>query len=1494
MENAVLDEANPTGERKQRGRPGRPLFRPSAPRRWLDRQSGAARALIAGALALLLGVASFLVVAPGVAQAATTQTCSFADPGSGTYAKTLCVLDLSVVDPVQAATAAGQDIRLEVGGGNYTIDYNFHTTGRAANPTVLPTYSGAFFGNRGFYTGIAGKPAWYQVDRTADSERDTSMTIRNVVVRDRSGAQVSSYALVGIDAEATDTGESLGWSFDQPARLVGPIGNACDSGFSGEGTTDVVCSSAAAKARTGTAMVAADRATTMTMSLKGPSRQAGALAVLMSFAQLSKVVDSRIDSTDAFDVSVTAPSGTVLGSGNTGAGSSATTGVLAIASAPTDAFTLAETTNATTVDGYRPDWSCVRNGAPDPTLPSGDAGMSAAVLLDVGDYVDCTITNTARTTGLVLQKHAGTPDDVNQNGIVDAGDTIPFSFTLTNTGELSLDRLQVSDPLVGAVTCPSAPLAPGDSVTCTAASVYVITTADATAGAVNNTASASGRPVGSTELVVHSGTSSTSTPISTAAPGIALVKSATPTAVHNAGDTIDYRFTVTNTGNVPVDGVSIDETAFTGSGPVPAAACPSIGIAPGNSLVCVATYQATQADVDAGGVQNTAVARAAAGPVAVESPSSQADVTIAPSLGIQLVKSSDQTGGSLTAGQTITYTFVVTNTGNVTLSDVTVDEAGFTGSGTPGPIVCEPGAGTMAPGDTVTCTMQYTATQTDIDNGGIQNSATASGNPPSGARLTSAPSSTESTATRTPSLSIEKTVTPGTATIAGADVTYDFVVTNTGNVRVTDVGVTEGAFSGTGTAPTVACPAGTDALLPGERLTCTAAYTVTQADIDAGQVSNTATATGTDPDGAAVTSPPSTAVLEADPLVALALLKTADPLTADHAGQTIAYTFVVTNVGTVSVSDVGIDEGAFSGTGAPVVVTCAGVTTIAPGQQTTCTGSYTLTQEDVDAGGVDNTAAAVGASVGGQPVVSPDSTVRVPVAAVSSMTIVKSAVPGTPTVGSTVAYRFDVTNTGNTTLNDVAVAEDSFSGTGPSPAVDCPTQTLAPGAAVICTADYVVTQQDADAGKLDNQASASAQPPGDGPRVVAPPSATVVDIPAVPTLAFSKTVDPEAVTVQGETVTYTYTLTNTGNVTMHGVTVAEGAFTGTGAMPVPVCPPDAIIAPGESVDCSATYTVTADDADTGWVTNTATGSAVPPAGGAPVESEPSSATLTIPPGPGISLTKTASPTTISAIGDVITYTFVVTNTGNVTLTDVTVDETDFSGTGTTPNIHCPDLSSLAAGASATCTADYAVTAADVDAGEVNNTATASGFPPGDGSPITSEASSGDVLIPATPALGLTKTASPDTVRRVGDVVTYSFVVVNDGTVTVHDLAVDEGTFSGTGALTEIDCPVTELGSGEKTTCTAEYTVTAADAVAGSLTNTATATGRSPSGDEVRSPESTATVTIDVPAEAGEETPGTGLAGTGSNLAVGAIMLVVGMLLLGVILILVQRRRRSHS
>ena len=84
---------------------------------------------------------------------------------------------------------------------------------------------------------------------------------------------------------------------------------------------------------------------------------------------------------------------------------------------------------------------------------------------------------------------ASTPDGARR------GDTISYSYLVTNIGNVDLTSVAVDDPTLGPVTCraPAAPgLSPGDSLTCTADQTYTVSRADVEAGQVVDTATATG------------------------------------------------------------------------------------------------------------------------------------------------------------------------------------------------------------------------------------------------------------------------------------------------------------------------------------------------------------------------------------------------------------------------------------------------------------------------------------------------------------------------------------------------------------------------------------------------------------------------------------------------------------------------------------------------------------------------------------------------------------------------------------------------------------------------------------------------------------------------------------------------------------------------------------------------------------------------------------------------------------------------------------------
>jgi uncharacterized repeat protein (TIGR01451 family) len=84
--------------------------------------------------------------------------------------------------------------------------------------------------------------------------------------------------------------------------------------------------------------------------------------------------------------------------------------------------------------------------------------------------------------------------------------------------------------------------------------------------------------------------------------------------------------------------------------------------------------------------------------------------------------------------------------------------------------------------------------------------------------------------------------------------------------------------------------------------------------------------------------------------------------------------------------------------------------------------------------------------------------------------------------------------------------------------------------------------------------------------------------------------------------------------------------------------------------------------------------------------------------------KSAKPSSFSGAGTLLTFSFLVTNTGDVPLTNVQVVDTDLPGLSA---ISCPSTT-VVEGGSMTCTATYTTTQADVTAGQVTNTATSLG------------------------------------------------------------------------------------------------------------------------------------------------------------------------------------------
>ncbi|MGH1526693.1 DUF7507 domain-containing protein [Leifsonia sp. L25] len=203
--------------------------------------------------------------------------------------------------------------------------------------------------------------------------------------------------------------------------------------------------------------------------------------------------------------------------------------------------------------------------------------------------------------------------------------------------------------------------------------------------------------------------------------------------------------------------------------------------------------------------------------------------------------------------------------------------------------------------------------------------------------------------------------------------------------------------------------------------------------------------------------------------------------------------------------------------------------------------------------------------------------------------------------------------------------------TAPAGALDaapvCADSALLPGASTTCTAAYTVTQADLDNGSVADTVTAHGSPPGTLPPVVSPPSALSIPVAAPASLSLEKAADTATVSTVGQVVTYTFTVTNTGALTLNALSVADQQSAPAGALDAPPTCATTTLVPGASTTCTATYTVTQADLDHGSLADTAMASASPADGGPDVFS-PFDA-LTIPANTTASLTvqKTADTAT---------------------------------------------------------------------------------------------------------------------------------------------------------------------------------------------------------------------------------------------------------------------------
>ena len=770
---------------------------------------------------------------------------------------------------------------------------------------------------------------------------------------------------------------------------------------------------------------------------------------------------------------------------------------------------------------------------------------------------------------------------------------------------------------------------------------------------------------------------------------------------------------------------------------------------------------------------------------------------------------------SVVAGAPLSYTITVSNLDDVdTATAVTLTDvlpAGVLGATvTPGDPTCTITGSTLtctwatlAPGSSQTVTVAGTADSTLVGGANITNGASITSTTPdpnSGNNT----SSVTTTVSQSADLGITKTG-PGVVT-PGATAVYTVTLTNGGPSTATNVQWLD-TPTGVGTCTTNPVSTTVASLAPG----ASATWTVSCGPVAAGlaTVTNVAAVTqssltsngdpttaGELPDTASVTSH----------VASFTFTKRVSPGSYTAAGQPLLYTLTLTNTGGATLSGITLTDPNLTG---PVACTLDGASfdlatgTLVPGKAIVCTATVTTTAADVTAGQIVNTATA-------------DTAQTSPAAATATATFASyTFTKSTDTTffaeaGQQITYRFSVVNTGTAPLTGIVITDPKITGPLTCTVSGAPfvlaTGSLAGGATLVCTATYTTTPDDVVGKAVVNTASVVTN------QTTTPISSTVT-VPFAQ-IAVVKSVSPTTFSSSGQPLTYTFTITNSGGAALTGITVTDPKITG----PI-TCTRDGVafdlatgsLAVGKSLICTAAYTTTPADVTAGSVTNTVVVDST--------QSGPDSAEA-IALLSSVVFTKTASPTSVSAAGQTVTYTFTIANAGQAPLTGITLSDPMLSGAySCTVDGASFQLAtgSLPVGKSLICTATHVVTASELANGTIVNTAS-----------VVSDQTTTPITATATvkvAALTFTKSVDRSSFSGPDQTLTYTLLLTNTGQVPLTGLSIVDPKVASL-QCTLNGAPFTvgtdSLPVDGVLRCVGAYATTAADVAAGRVDNEATA------------------------------------------------------------------------
>jgi len=507
-------------------------------------------------------------------------------------------------------------------------------------------------------------------------------------------------------------------------------------------------------------------------------------------------------------------------------------------------------------------------------------------------------------------------------------------------------------------------------------------------------------------------------------------------------------------------------------------------------------------------------------------------------------------------------------------------------------------------------------------------------------------------------------------------------------------------------------------------------------------------------------------------------------------GDIIQYNVTVTNIGMVWLKVNVTDE----------LIGLSEQIDLDPGTSQSFLRDYVVTEVDI-CGDIFNRAMAIGNTLLGTKVGPVNATVNVTTYYDANFTITKTANPSeNVSIGETIVYTITVENTGDVNLTDIQV-EDSLTNEAWNVSL------LKPGEKNETLLYYVVTDQSPGIydGWINNTVTAEAKDPFNETKKRY--AYTNVSAKYYSNFTITKIANPSENVSIGETIVYTITIENTGDVNLTDIQVEDSLTNEAWNI--------SLLEPGEKNEALLYYVVTDQSPGIydGWINNTVTAEAKDPFN--ETKKRYAYANVSTRYHSNFTVTKTANPSENVSIGETIVYTFVIENTGNANLTDIQVE--DFL-TNETWNV-----SLLKPGEKNETLLYYVVTdqSPGVCDGWINNTVKAEVT---DARNETKEQYAYvNVTIEYVSGLLLNKEVRINNANvTLNDIVSYSISVSNPYNVTLYDVVVKD-------ELLKLDEQISELGPRDIKIFEINYTVTEED-ICCEIENKATAEAKDTCGN----------------------------------------------------------------